>query len=124
MPKIEITKEDLFTDYSDWAEVFGEGTGGNTTDETDAIPDNSDIDTSPPKRADVVEIIAAVNGENDADEWIGVFKLKDGRYLVACGSCDYTGWDCQASNCLQVAKSLEDILEYGLTPQQKERLEL
>ncbi len=34
-------------------------------------------------RKDVVEILAAVNGYNDGDEWVGVFRMKDGRFLVA-----------------------------------------
>jgi hypothetical protein len=123
MPKLEITKEELLDSY-DWSEVFGEGGGGNCNQQTDAIPDNSEVDTSPPKRTDVAEIIAAVNGENDGEEWIGVFRLTDGRYLVASGSCDYTGWDCQAGNSLQVARSLDDALRYGLTKEQAARLDL
>src|SRR5262245_40809954 len=123
MAKTEITLEQLMDSY-DWGEVFGEGSGGNTDKQTDSIPDHSDIDTTPPNRSDVSGILAAVNGENDEDEWIGVFKLKDGRYLIASGSCDYTGWDCRAGNSLQVARTLDDVLQYGLTDRQKERLEL
>ncbi len=51
------------------------------------------MDISAPSRIDIAEIIAAVNGKNDRDSWLGVFLLKDGRFLVAEGSCDYTGWD-------------------------------
>lgn len=92
MPVCEITLEQLADDY-DWAEVFGEGSGGNCNDKTDECPPGAAIDLTPPKRKDVTEIFAAVNGENDGDEWIGVFRLCDGRFLVAAGSCDYTGWD-------------------------------
>ncbi len=48
--------------------------------------------------------------------------LKDGRYLLATGSCDYTGWDCQGGNNLEVAHTLEDIIQYGLELGQKQRL--
>jgi hypothetical protein len=121
MPKLEITKDELLKSY-DWGEVFGEGSGGNCDKQTDTIPDHIDLDATPPNRTDVAEIIAAVNGENDSDEWIGVFRLIDGRFLVASGSCDYTGWNCQAGNSLQVARTLADVLEYGLTKEQRERL--
>ncbi len=108
----------------DWAEVFGEGTGGNCDQQTDPCPPDSTIDTSPPKREDVARIIAMVDGENDEAEWVGVFELKDGRFLLASGSCDYTGWDCRAGNSLEVAKSLEDLMQFGLNDEQKTRLKL
>ena len=92
MPVIEITMEELM-DSGDWAEVFADESSGNTSKETDPCPPGSDVDTSPPSRSDVAEIIAAVNGENDSEAWTGVFRLKDGRFLLADGSCDYTGWD-------------------------------
>lgn len=123
MPKLEITLEELQGSY-DWCEVFGEGSGGNTDKVTDECPPGADVDRTPPNRSDVAEVIAAVNGENDGDDWIGVFRLKDGRFLVAEGSCDYTGWDCQAGNTLQVAATLNDAITFGLTPDQKTRLEL
>lgn len=94
-PVKEITLESLLTSY-DWENVFGEKGcygGGNVGDETDPCPPGSDVDTAPPTRKDVKEIIAAVNGQNDEESWIGVFLLRDGRYLFAYGWCDYTGWD-------------------------------
>lgn len=92
MPVLEITLEQLLEDYN-WAEVFADESSGNTNKDTDPCPPTSDVDTSSPSRTDVAEIIAAVNGENDGSEWLGVFRLKDGRFLMASGSCDYTGWD-------------------------------
>jgi hypothetical protein len=85
----EITLEELPTDY-DWASVFGEENGFNCNSEVHSMDGTS---TERMKRTDVVEIIAAVNGEGDGAEWAGVFRLKDGRFLFATGSCDYTGWD-------------------------------
>ncbi len=117
----DVTVEELQDDYN-WEEVFGEGSGGNCDKTTDPCPPQSDIDPTPPMRSDVVEVIAAIDGENDGDDWIGVFLLKDGRYCVAIGGCDYTGWECQAGNSLQVAATLDDALTYGLTELQRERL--
>jgi len=84
----EIGIEDL--DSYDWEEVFGEGTGGNCTQDVESL-DGTPAHSA--TRADVVEIIAAVNGVNDGEEWIGVFRLRDGRFLAAVAECDYTGWD-------------------------------
>lgn len=122
-PKLEISLEDFVNDY-DWAQVFADENAGNVSKETTEAPPGSLVDTSPANRVDVKEIIAAVNGENDGDSWLGLFLLKDGRYLVASGGCDYTGWDCQAGNSMLVSSSLEDALQFGLSPQEKERLGL
>lgn len=91
-PVKEITLEQMRSDY-DWAQVFADKNAGNVNKDTDPCPPMSDVDTSPPSRDDVEEIIAAVNGENDGADWVGVFRLKDGRFLLAYGGCDYTGWD-------------------------------
>lgn len=123
MANIEITLEELVVDY-DWAQVFADENCGNVSKETTEIPPGSDVSTAPASRTDVKEIIAAVNGENDEADWLGVFLLRDGRYLVAQGGCDYTGWDCQAGNNMVVAKSMEDVLTWGLTEQERSRLGL
>ena len=89
----EIDLATLMDSY-DWAEVFGEGTGRNCDkSDVDECPPGCGIDRAPPSRSDVVEVIAAVNGENDESDWVGLFKFRDGRYLAASGGCDYTGWD-------------------------------
>ena len=88
----DITREELLKDY-DWEEVFGEGTGGNCDRTTEPCVPGSEVDLTPPKRSDVSLVIAAVNGENDGANWAGLFRLSDGRFLVASGGCDYTGWD-------------------------------
>jgi hypothetical protein len=121
MPNIEINIEELNNSY-DWAQVFADENDGNVSKDTTEVPPGSDVNTSPASRSDVKEIIAAVNGENDGEEWIGVFLLNDGRYLIAQGGCCYTGWDCQAGNSMSVAKNMEDVLRYGLTDQEKGRL--
>lgn len=117
----EIDLPELLTDY-DWSEVFGEGSGGNCDRTIQVVPPGAAVDSSGISRAMVVEVIAAVNGENDGDQWVGLFLLNDGRYLVAEGGCDYTGWDCQAGNSLCVAGSLEDAIKYGLNSEQQSRL--
>ena len=117
----EIDLPDLLTDY-DWSEVFGEGTGGNCNGTIQVVPPGAAVDSSGISREMVAEVIATVNGENDGPDWVGLFRLNDGRYLVAEGGCDYTGWDCQAGNSLCVAGSLDDAIKYGLNPEQQQRL--
>lgn len=119
----EITIPELLESY-DWSEVFGEGTGGNCSRTIQVIPPGASVGSSDVRRTDVAEIICAVNGENDGPCWVGVFRLNDGRFLVAEGGCDYTGWDCEAGNSLCVAGSFEDAIRYGLNPDQQRRLGL
>lgn len=88
MPVIE--QEAINLDDYDWTEVFGQGNGGNCTQDVESL-DGTHTDDCLIK--DINTIIALVNGENDEAEWIGVFELNDGRFLAAVGSCDYTGWD-------------------------------
>lgn len=121
MTKVELTIEQLLED-GNWAQVFADENDGNVSKETSpALPDMK-IDLTPPNRTDVAQIIAAVNGENDEDDWLGLFLLKDGRYLVASGGCDYTGWDCQAGNSLVVAPTLQDAIRFGLGESERARL--
>jgi len=53
------------------------------------------------RREDVAEVLGAEDGRfrparaNDEGAWIGLFKLRDGRYMFLTAWCDYTGWGCQ-----------------------------
>jgi hypothetical protein len=108
-------------DY-DWEEVFGEGSGGNCTP---IIPEpypptyTGSLETF--KREDVAEIIQMQEGERDEKDWIIYGRLKDGRFFSARGGCDYTGWDCRASNGGGVSDTRERIERFGLSPDERER---
>lgn len=39
------------------------------------------------------KVIASCEGAHDEDDWIGVFKLKNGKFGLVIAGCDYTGWD-------------------------------
>lgn len=69
MPK--HPKEILQDDF-DWKEVFkyAEGFGWE----------------------DIGQVVSAVDGMNDEEEWIGWFILRDGRHAGIRAGCDYTGW--------------------------------
>lgn len=111
----------------DWDVIFDPYYGrkaGEVINICDPCPPTSNVDTSFPSKKDVKKIVAIKNGINDESNWLGVFELKDGRYLFAGGWCDYTGWDCQGGTSHEVSYTLEDLLQYGLNESQRKELNL
>jgi uncharacterized protein (TIGR02996 family) len=76
-PVRDVDLPHLSTVY-DWKEVFGQGSGGNCSQKADACPPDSGVDCTPPNIEDVVEVLAASNGEGDGAEWVGLFRMGDG----------------------------------------------
>lgn len=108
-------------DYN-WAEVFGEGGGGNCTAiEPSRLPTDKDTPLHTFSREDVAIIRGQAEGENDGPDWVVWGQLKDGRWFVARGGCDYTGWDCHAGNSGNVASSEADIIRFGMSEGERER---
>ena len=108
----------------DWEEVFGEGSGGKCTPiHPQTVPGftGSGVTFS---REDVKTIVGQLEGEHDVIDWVVYGKLKDGRWFVARGGCDYTGWDCQASNSGDVAATKKDIIQFGLSDEERRRFGL
>jgi len=108
---IEATLEQMRGDY-DWEQVFGAANGGNHSEaERKKIEEKGyypttiynigvpylvgDDETPQPTFGvdDVEKVLGSVEGENDAEDWVALLKLKDGRYALVAGGCDYTGWD-------------------------------
>ena len=108
-------------DGYDWAEVFGEGTGGNCTIIRPDGPVGSDVSLAPFQRCDVEYVVGQEEGENDGADWIVWGKLKDGRYFIARGGCDYTGWDCQAGNSGNVANTELQLITFGMSEDERKR---
>lgn len=73
-------------------------------------------------RENVVEILAIHDGENDADDWVGIFRLDDGRFAVLSAGCDYTGWGCIENGGSYVANTLEDLVRWGLADDERQML--
>lgn len=109
-------------DYN-WAEVFGEGSSMSKIS-PNRPPHDDKTSTDTFSREDVALISGMVEGDNDGPPWVIYGQLKDGRWFVARGSCDYTGWDCQAGNSGDVASSLDDIIRFGLEPDERDRFVL
>jgi hypothetical protein len=77
---------------------------------------------SPVPMDDVAETIVSVDGENDGPEWLGVFRLRDGRFLFLTAGCDYTGWDCQAGGSGEVRDDLDTLIWNDIGENDRERL--
>jgi hypothetical protein len=115
---------DALNDYS-WAEVFGEGSGGNCTSiSPNRAPHDKKTSTVTFSREDVKKIYGQVEGENDGPDWVVWGRLSDGRWFVARGGCDYTGWDCRAGNSGDVASTKNDIIRFGLTANERQRFNI
>lgn len=83
-------------DDDDWACVFayaGESDGHSYgSANIDRAEGDAEVSVEPFTREDVAEIIAMDDGCNDGPDWIGVFRLNDGRFAFVSAGCDYTGW--------------------------------
>lgn len=109
----------------DWEEVFGEGSGGNCTPiNPQPQPPSYSGSLATFRRCDVEEISQMENGEKDEKDWIIYGQLKDGRWFSARGGCDFTGWDCRASNSGDVAATKQDIIRFGLTDDERSRFRI
>lgn len=73
---------------------------------------------------DVARVIVRSEGEPEAWPWMGVFVLRDGRYLYLEAGCDNTGWGCCASGSSWVAADLDSLVQFGLTDHARDRLGL
>lgn len=111
-------------DSYDWAEVFGEGTGGNCTSITPQPAPGYAGSVNTFSREDVKKLYGQADGEREEQDWVCWGKLRDGRWFVARGGCDYTGWDCQASNSGDVAASKSGIIRFGLSSEERSRFNL
>ena len=105
----------------DWEEAFSVACRDRIRNST---PWNKAVLTTPAAHTDVKRVIASVIGENDGARWVGLFELNDGRFVAISSWCDYTGWGCQDGGEMMVASSEEDIIRYGLSDGERERVGL
>ena len=111
-------------DYN-WAEVFGGGGGGNCTPiHPNRAPHDKTTSAATFSRQDVKKLHGQSEGENEERSWVCWGQLRDGRWFVARGDCDYTGWDCRASNSGDVASSKKDIIKFGMDQEERGRFGL
>ncbi len=111
-------------DSFDWEQAFGEGANYAEIKPQAVLTSRGKVSLEKVTRENVAEVVAMSDGEDDERDWMGVFRLADGRYISVCSGCDYTGWDCQSGGDVEVARSLDEILRYGVTEKMRERLGL
>lgn len=68
------------------------------------------IDSNQSPSSPVEEVLASISGVNDEAPWHWLVRLEDGRFAYICGSCDYTGWDCQSSIDIHEADTLQEAI--------------
>lgn len=103
-------------DDGDWEHIF------NTYSQATDVRDKTKK-AGPYSRKDVICVLAYSNGANDEDNWIGLFQMIDGLFLTIRAGCDYTGWGCQESGSSDVATTVEDARAFGLTLEERTRLD-
>jgi len=79
--------------------------------------------TDPFDVEDVVEILALANGEGEGPNWIGAFRLADGRYAWVQASCSVTGWDV-GTGYARVADSWQGLVQWAIGKNERARLGL
>jgi len=84
----------------------------------------SDVSTAAMTYEDVETVLASCNGESDGDDWIALFRLRDGRYAFLSAGCDRTGWECQAGGSIIFAPSYSSAFRFALTEEARGRMKL
>lgn len=116
-PELEqILAIQMVRNDSDWEEAFVYAQNPYPSEVDKGIP------LEPCLIGDIVQVIAAETGEIDRDRWVGVFKLKDGRYMTLSAWCDFTGWDDQAGGEACVGYDLHTTVKAGLDTSARKRL--
>jgi hypothetical protein len=69
---------------------------------------------------EVLRVVCAVNGDSDGDEWVGVFLMRDGGFLIVRGGC-YQGWDRNGSASAERCSNQAEAIAC-LTDGERERL--
>jgi hypothetical protein len=114
-----ITTEVDLKDY-DWISAFQEA----NVDIRRAHPTDTNVSVNPINPGDVETVLAWDEGYNDGPDWLLMGIAQDGRAFLVSAGCDYTGWDCQASGTLTVAANPIQLMAFGMTTEQSNRLRL
>lgn len=107
------------TEY-DWSSAFDEA----NSDVRRSHPTDKSVSINPINIGDIETILAWDLGANDEEDWLLMGLAKDGRAFMMSAGCDYTGWDCQASGTMTVAANPIQLMAFGMTTEESNRLAL
>ena len=111
---IEHDLDYIKSDYN-WVEVFKYANPEKCVDDEDISTESFTMD-------DISEIKALVDGQNDQDDWIAIFKLKDGRFAFIVAWCDFTGWGWQEGGQSLVSSGFLSLMRFGVGIEDRIRL--
>lgn len=124
---IETTLDQMPMNY-DWMQVWNiDGDADSNSNlfgilNPEGVPPGSNVDIDELKFNDIDKLISSIEGERDNQDWVCVVKMKDGRFASVRAGCDYTGWDCRSGGSSTVAKTLKELITFGLTDNERQRL--
>ena len=105
-----------------WELVFGASLLGQVPER--ALPNDLDTSVEPIHVWDIKRVVALANGEPDVADWLVVGECYDGRYVSVRAGCDHSGWGCRNLGKVVVAACEEEIIRFGLSAYERERLGL
>ena len=73
---------------------------------------------------EVVEVLVLAEGRPHTAAWLGVFRLRDGRFALLRATCCGAGWTCHADGDAAFAASVEDLARDALSATERARLGL
>lgn len=112
----KIEPEKLFADH-DWQESFEVAMRAGPRAVMNYVGDVSSFEIE-----DIAEVVAHSDGEHDERDWIAALHLKGGRFAFMRAGCDYTGWGCRDWGDVEIASTLDDLVRYAMTPEERRRL--
>lgn len=115
--RARMTPQEFAAD-SNWRWALKHNPQGFTPSKTEGFEGSIDPFTFD----DIVEVIACVEGEGDGPDWLAAVRLQDNRLIFIVAGCDYTGWDCQSDMRSVAAATLPELIRWGMSEEQRERL--
>lgn len=106
----------------DWEGLFGEREDLPLRPVSPDAAKRDDVGRGTFTRTDVDFILNKAEGGGGSEPWLVYGKLKDGRWFLQRGKCGPAGWSEQAENSGSVAKTVEDLVQNGMTEEERRRL--
>jgi hypothetical protein len=101
LPVVPLPGSEAWAGAYDWGDSLDKTFPGQDAQDFSYACSYNDSGPTADKR--VLDLRMIVQGENEGADWIWMVRFETDRYepewWVMVAGCDYTGWDCQSSNC-------------------------